>query len=45
MAGINDPYELYKYMHPSEVGTCIGSGMGGMESLSAMFRDRYVSWT
>jgi fatty acid synthase subunit alpha, fungi type len=26
-SGISDPYELYKYMHPSEVGTCIGSGM------------------
>ncbi|KAF8312438.1 fatty acid synthase, partial [Clavulina sp. PMI_390] len=40
MAGITDPYELYKYVHPSMVGTSIGSGMGGMESLSAMFRDR-----
>lgn len=26
-SGITDPYELYKHMHPSEVGTCIGSGM------------------
>jgi fatty acid synthase subunit alpha len=40
MAGITDPYELYKYVHPSEVGTSVGSGMGGMQSLSAMFRDR-----
>ena len=40
MAGITDPYELYKYMHPSEVGTSLGSGMGGMSSLSKMFRDR-----
>lgn len=39
-SGITDPYELYKYIHPSEVGTAIGSGMGGMESLSKMFRDR-----
>ena len=39
-SGITDPYELYKYVHPSEVGTAIGSGMGGMESLSKMFRDR-----
>ncbi|TDL13347.1 thiolase-like protein, partial [Rickenella mellea] len=38
--GITDPYELYKYMHPSEVGTCIGSGMGSMESRRKMFRDR-----
>ncbi len=40
MSGVTDPYELYKYVHPSEVGTSLGSGMGGMESLSAMFRDR-----
>lgn len=40
MAGITDPYELYKYIHPSEVGTSLGSGMGGMSSLSKMFRDR-----
>lgn len=39
-SGITDPYELYKFVHPSEVGTAIGSGMGGMESLSKMFRDR-----
>jgi len=42
MAGINNPYELYRHVHPSEVGTNIGSGMGGMESLSAMFGDRCV---
>ena len=40
MSGITDPYELYEHMHPSEVGTSIGSGMGGMESLSRMFKDR-----
>lgn len=40
MAGITDPYELYKYMHPSQVGSSLGSGMGGMSSLSKMFRDR-----
>ena len=40
MAGITDPYELYKYVHPSEVGSSLGSGMGGMTSLSKMFRDR-----
>lgn len=40
MAGITDPYELYKYVHPSEVGSSLGSGMGGMSSLSKMFRDR-----
>ena len=40
MSGITDPYELYKHMHPSEVGSSIGSGMGGMESLARMFKDR-----
>ena len=40
-SGITDPYELYKHMHPSEVGTSVGSGMGGMQSfkLSLMFKD------
>ncbi|ORY35430.1 fatty-acid synthase complex protein [Naematelia encephala] len=40
MSGITDPYEIYKYIHPAEVGTSLGSGMGGMQSLSAMFKDR-----
>ena len=40
MSGISDPYELYAHMHPSDVGNAIGSGMGGMTSLSKMFRDR-----
>ncbi|ODN92793.1 hypothetical protein L198_05588 [Cryptococcus wingfieldii CBS 7118] len=40
MSGVTDPYELYKHVHPSEVGTSLGSGMGGMHSMSAMFRDR-----
>ncbi|KZW02887.1 fatty acid synthase [Exidia glandulosa HHB12029] len=40
LSGITDPYELYKYVHPSEVGSSLGSGMGGMQSLSAMFKDR-----
>ena len=26
-SGITDPYELYEHMHPSDVETCIGSGM------------------
>ena len=39
-SGVTDPYELYKHVHPSEVGTSLGSGMGGMQSLSAMFKDR-----
>lgn len=40
MAGVTDPYELYKYVHPSEVGSSLGSGMGGITSISKMFRDR-----
>jgi fatty acid synthase subunit alpha len=40
MARITDPYELYKHIHPSEVGACIGSGMGGTESLEKMFKER-----
>ncbi|EPQ31808.1 fatty acid synthase [Pseudozyma flocculosa PF-1] len=39
-AGIDDPYELFKHVHVSEVGTCLGSAMGGLNSLSKMFRDR-----
>jgi fatty acid synthase subunit alpha len=27
-------------MHPSEVGTCIGSGMGGATSMAQMLKDR-----
>ncbi|KAH8100945.1 fatty acid synthase [Cristinia sonorae] len=40
MSGITDAYELYQHMHPSEVGSSIGSGMGGMTSLAKMFKDR-----
>ena len=39
-AGIRDPYELYQYVHVSEVGTSFGSGMGGMTSIRKTFRDR-----
>ena len=39
-SGITDPYELYEHIHPSEVGTSIGSGMGGVESMAKMFKDR-----
>lgn len=40
MSGISDPYELYEHMHPSMVGNAIGSGMGGMQSLQAIFAER-----
>ncbi|KJA14116.1 hypothetical protein HYPSUDRAFT_114122, partial [Hypholoma sublateritium FD-334 SS-4] len=39
-SGVTDPYDLYKHMHPSEVGTGLGSGMGGTVSMSKMFKDR-----
>ncbi|RDB25744.1 Fatty acid synthase subunit alpha [Hypsizygus marmoreus] len=40
MSGITDPYELYQHIHPSEVGTSLGSGMGGVTSMAKMFKDR-----
>lgn len=41
-SGITDPYEFYKYVHVSEVGNCVGSGMGGTGALRGMHRDRYL---
>lgn len=41
-AGIVDPFEIYKHIHISEVGNCLGSGVGGMESLRDVFRSRYL---
>ncbi|KIH88861.1 fatty acid synthase subunit alpha, fungi type [Sporothrix brasiliensis 5110] len=41
-SGVTDPYEFYKYVHVSEVGNCIGSGMGGAGALRGMHRDRYL---
>jgi len=38
--GITDPYELYQYVHVSEVGNCIGSGFSAAASLRAIFKDR-----
>lgn len=31
-SGISEPYELYKYVHVSEVGNCSGSGIGGLRA-------------
>ncbi|KAH9238140.1 hypothetical protein K456DRAFT_1828773 [Colletotrichum gloeosporioides 23] len=44
-SGIVDPYELYKHIHLSEVGNCIGSSMGGLSSLRQMHRDRFLDKT
>ena len=41
-AGITDPYEFYKYVHISEVGNCVGSGIGGASALRGMYKDRYL---
>ncbi|CAK7244354.1 MAG: beta subunit of fatty acid synthetase [Sporothrix thermara] len=41
-SGITDPYEFYKYVHVSEVGNCVGSGMGGTVALRGMHRDRFL---
>ena len=41
-SGITDPYEFYKYVHISEVGNCIGSGIGGSSALRGMYKDRYL---
>ncbi|EMC93051.1 hypothetical protein BAUCODRAFT_77435 [Baudoinia panamericana UAMH 10762] len=41
-SGITDPYEFYKYVHISEVGNCVGSGLGGTTALRGMYKDRYL---
>ncbi|CAP67324.1 uncharacterized protein PODANS_1_23310 [Podospora anserina S mat+] len=40
-SGITDPFEFYKYVHVSEVGNCIGGGLGGSTALRQMHVDRY----
>ncbi|KAI8628005.1 putative fatty acid synthase alpha subunit FasA [Xylariaceae sp. FL1651] len=40
-AGIEDPFELYKYIHVSELGNYIGSGAGSLTSMRDMYRRRY----
>ncbi|SCV05437.1 LANO_0H07470g1_1 [Lachancea nothofagi CBS 11611] len=41
-AGIKDPYEMYKYVHISQVGNCSGSGIGGMKSHREMQKVRLM---
>ena len=39
-AGITDPYEIYQYIHTSQVGNCVGTGAGGIISLEKIHRGR-----
>ncbi|KAK4177343.1 hypothetical protein QBC36DRAFT_236917 [Triangularia setosa] len=41
-SGITDPFEFYKYVHVSEVGNCIGGGLGGQTALRHMHVNRYM---
>ena len=41
-AGITDVYELYRHIHVSDVAICVGSGVGGQESLNKMFKQRFM---
>lgn len=41
-SGITDPYEFYQYVHISQVGNCIGSGIGGTSALRGMYKDRFM---
>ncbi|KAF2665751.1 fatty acid synthase-like protein [Microthyrium microscopicum] len=41
-SGITDPYEFYQYVHISQVGNCIGSGIGGTSALRGMYKDRFL---
>ncbi|KAI9886836.1 MAG: 3-oxoacyl-[acyl-carrier-protein] synthase [Watsoniomyces obsoletus] len=41
-SGITDPYEFYQYVHLSEVGSCIGSGIGGTTALKGIYKDRFL---
>ena len=41
-AGMTDPYEFYKYIHVSELGTCVGSGFGGAASLQGILKERFL---
>ncbi|KAJ2358459.1 fatty acid synthase alpha subunit Lsd1 [Coemansia sp. RSA 2618] len=39
-SGITDPYELYAYVHMSEVGSATGTALGGLRSLQRVFAER-----
>ncbi|KAJ2607601.1 fatty acid synthase alpha subunit Lsd1 [Coemansia sp. RSA 1365] len=39
-SGITDPYEIYKYVHVSEVGSSTGTAVGGLRSTKSVFGER-----
>lgn len=41
-ASIDDPFELYKHFHISELANCIGTGVGGLKSMRGVYRERYL---
>ncbi|KAJ2851647.1 fatty acid synthase alpha subunit Lsd1 [Coemansia brasiliensis] len=41
-SGITDPYELYKYVHISEIGSSLGSGIGGSSAVQDVFGNRQL---
>ncbi len=41
-AGITDPYELFQYIHVSELGNATGSGQGGMRAQSRIYKSRHL---
>lgn len=42
MAGLQDPHELYKHIHVSELANCLGTGAGPLLAMRGMYRDRYL---
>ncbi|KAJ1746765.1 fatty acid synthase alpha subunit Lsd1, partial [Coemansia sp. RSA 1821] len=41
-SGITDPYELYRYVHMSEVGSSTGTALGGLRSMKRVFNERFL---
>ncbi|KAJ2358940.1 fatty acid synthase alpha subunit Lsd1 [Coemansia sp. RSA 2618] len=42
-SGITDPYELYQHFHVSEVGSTMGSGVGGGHGLYDVYHKRFLN--
>ncbi|KAJ2084471.1 fatty acid synthase alpha subunit Lsd1 [Coemansia sp. RSA 988] len=42
-SGITDPYELYQHFHVSEVGSAIGSAVGGIQGWDDTFHNRRLN--